>query len=82
VHSAAGLFPSPVEADKLGSDELATKRSMFKTLGMVVAKALMDSRIVDIPFSKMFMKIVLNQHIPLTIASVKVSNVWQTDPCG
>lgn len=71
VHSAAGLFPSPVEADKLGSDELATKRSMFKTLGMVVAKALMDSRIVDIPFSKMFMKIVLNQHIPLTIASVK-----------
>ena len=73
VHSAAGLFPAPVDVDNLSSDTLATRKTMFKTLGMVVAKALMDSRIVDSPFSKMFMKMLLNQHIQLSIASVRVS---------
>lgn len=76
VHNAAGLFPAPIHADKLDTETLASKNLMFKTLGMVVAKALMDSRIVDIPFSKTFMKIVLNQNIPLTIASVKVCEAF------
>lgn len=46
--------------------------NVFKVLGTVVAKALMDSRITDLPFSKMFMKLVLGQRIPLTIDSVRI----------
>jgi E3 ubiquitin-protein ligase TRIP12 len=33
----------------------------------------MDSRIIDVNFGRTFMKIVLDQELPLTIASVKVS---------
>ena len=72
VHSAEGLFPAPVDINQIEHDELVTKGATFKVLGMVLAKALMDSRIVDIPFSKTFLKLVLNQHVPLTTASIKV----------
>jgi len=71
VHSAEGLFPAPVDINQIEHDELVTKGATFKVLGMVLAKALMDSRIVDIPFSKTFLKLVLNQHVPLTTASIK-----------
>jgi E3 ubiquitin-protein ligase TRIP12 len=33
---------------------------------------MMDSRIMDVHFSKTFMKLVLNQELPLSIATVKV----------
>jgi hypothetical protein len=38
---------------------------------------MMDSRIIDINFSRPFMRLVLEQEMPLTIASVRVSR-W---PC-
>lgn len=44
----------------------------MKTLGTVVAKALMDSRILDLPFNRAFMQLVLQQELPLNLASVKV----------
>ena len=35
---------------------------------------MMDSRIIDINFSRPFMRLVLEQDMPLTIASVRVSD--------
>jgi E3 ubiquitin-protein ligase TRIP12 len=71
VSHSRGLFPAPVEVNKLDDAAWAKLSSHFKVLGTVVAKGLMDSRILDLPFSQMFMKLMLNQTIPLTIASVR-----------
>jgi E3 ubiquitin-protein ligase TRIP12 len=49
---------------------------MFKVLGQFVAKALFDGRIIDLAFSRTFMKLILEHEIPLTIAAVKVSAVF------
>ena len=47
---------------------------MFRVLGQFIAKGLMDSRIIDVAFSRTFMKLVLDHELPLTIPSVKVSD--------
>ena len=48
---------------------------MFRVLGQFIAKGLMDSRIIDVAFSRTFMKLVLDHELPLTIPSVKVSDI-------
>ena len=45
--------------------------SMFRLLGQFLAKGLMDSRIIDIPFSRIFMKLVLDHEIALTTSTVR-----------
>lgn len=51
----------------------ARKRAdIFRVLGQFVAKALLDSRIIDISMSKIFLKYILGEEVPLTIASLKV----------
>ncbi|GAA5981258.1 hypothetical protein JCM11641_005626 [Rhodosporidiobolus odoratus] len=69
VHTRAGLFPLPREdfATEKGKKVLR----FFHVLGQFVAKAMMDSRIVDVNFSRAFMSLVLEQDMPSTIASVK-----------
>lgn len=71
VANALGLFPAPIDPANLESEEGKKQAATFKVLGTVVAKALMDSRIIDIPFNRMFMKLVLSQHIPLNTVSVR-----------
>jgi E3 ubiquitin-protein ligase TRIP12 len=44
-------------------------------LGQFVGKALLDSRIIDISFNPLFLKYVLNEEVPLTLASLKVSSL-------
>jgi E3 ubiquitin-protein ligase TRIP12 len=71
VDNPAGLFPCPIQ-DDLGLSEGGRKVStMFRVLGQFVAKGLMDSRIVDVPFNRTFMKLVLDHDLPLTTAMVK-----------
>jgi E3 ubiquitin-protein ligase TRIP12 len=41
-------------------------------IGQFVAKALLDSRIIDMHFNKVFLKMALGEEVPLTIASLKV----------
>ena len=45
---------------------------IFRIIGQFVAKALLDSRIIDMSFNKIFLKLVLGEDVPLTIASLKV----------
>jgi len=58
-------------ASLLACDSVQTK--IFKVLGQFVAKALMDSRIIDMSFSPVFLKLVLGQDVPLTLDSLRVS---------
>ncbi len=34
---------------------------------------MLDSRIIDLTFNKLFLKLVLDEEVPLTIASLRVS---------
>lgn len=45
----------------------------MRVIGQFVAKAMLDSRIIDLSFNKIFLKLVLGEEVPLTIATLKVS---------
>ena len=44
----------------------------MRVIGQFVAKAMLDSRIIDLSFNKIFLKLVLGEDVPLTIATLKV----------
>lgn len=71
VSNSMGLFPAPINVNKMSVKEADQYSLLFKTLGTLVAKAQMDSRIIDFPFNKLFMKLVLSQSIPHTTISVR-----------
>ncbi|PLW48785.1 hypothetical protein PCASD_03238 [Puccinia coronata f. sp. avenae] len=70
VFSHSGLFPSPMDDRTAESEKGMERLRKFKVLGQFMAKALMDSRIVDISLSRSFARLVLDYPLPLTIASV------------
>lgn len=47
----------------------------MRVIGQFVAKAMLDSRIIDLNFNKIFLKHVLGEEVPLNIASLKVALV-------
>lgn len=62
VQAPGGLFPAPLNpASK--SSELQRIGDLFKFTGSFVAKALLDSRILDMPFSSAFYKWMLGQDL-------------------
>lgn len=71
VHSPNGLFPTPVDPTQMDSASRKSKVQSFKVLGQFVAKALFDSRIVDLRFSTAFMRAVIHQPIPETLSMLK-----------
>eukprot|EP00050_Salpingoeca_kvevrii_P009459 m.3111 g.3111 ORF g.3111 m.3111 type:complete len:1732 (-) comp2265_c0_seq1:248-5443(-) len=50
VHRSEGLFPAPLTAGKSHAEEA----HHFRTLGMFVAKAIIDGRMLDLPLSHAF----------------------------
>jgi E3 ubiquitin-protein ligase TRIP12 len=63
INSPDGLFPAPLFPDQRKQDQ--TKLMLdFSFLGRLVAKAIMDNRLLDIPFSNSFFKLLLDE--PLT----------------
>jgi E3 ubiquitin-protein ligase TRIP12 len=75
VHHPRGLFPRPI-AEKAGLQH-TTKSDypLFKSLGTFVGKALLDSRIIDINFNKVFLRAVMGETLPLDLATLR-----QVDP--
>lgn len=71
VHHPQGLFPAPFSADD--SEEATKRMSVFKIVGQFIAKAMLDSRIIDMSFNKIFLKYILSEDVPLTIANLRVS---------
>lgn len=53
VNYTAGLFPSPHPQDHKNINEIC---QLFEFLGVFVAKALLDNRLVDLPLSLSFLK--------------------------
>jgi E3 ubiquitin-protein ligase TRIP12 len=60
-------------------DHLLRLAKLWSILGQFVGKALLDSRIIDMSFNALFLKYILNEEVPLTIASLKVSSRWTLD---
>jgi E3 ubiquitin-protein ligase TRIP12 len=60
---AQGLFPKSLARQRTGK---SAKKiiNLFKTLGRFVAKALLDFRIIDIPFNAAFFKVVFDETKP------------------
>ena len=53
--------------------ERCRKRThIIRVIGQFVAKAMLDSRIIDLSFNKIFLKLALGETVPLTIDSLKV----------
>ena len=55
------------------------KGQLLRVIGQFVAKAMLDSRIIDLSFNEIFLKLVLGEDVPLTIATLKVSFIINTN---
>ncbi|KDQ61362.1 hypothetical protein JAAARDRAFT_30788 [Jaapia argillacea MUCL 33604] len=67
-----GLFPAPISPQDIANDGEQKRTHIFRVIGQFVAKAMLDSRIIDLSFNKIFIKLVLGDSIPLTIESLKL----------
>ncbi|KAG0597138.1 hypothetical protein M758_UG314500 [Ceratodon purpureus] len=67
VNAAQGLFPRPwhPETDVSTNKTYGKVLEYFRLLGQVMAKALQDGRLLDVPLSTPFYKIVLGQELDL-----------------
>ncbi|KAG8874928.1 Ubiquitin fusion degradation protein 4 [Tulasnella sp. 331] len=75
VSHPMGLFPAPLSRKEISDPASVSgkkRADLLKVLGQFVAKALLDSRIIDISMSKIFLKFILGEDVPLTIASLKL----------
>lgn len=50
---------------------------ILRVVGQYVAKAMLDSRIIDLSVNKIFVKLVLGEEVPLTIESLKARSSLQ-----
>jgi len=66
IYNPTGLFPIPI-AKSTKSSQVNKLKSRFKLLGKFMAKALYDSRMIDIPLSIPFYKWMLGQESSLSI---------------
>ncbi|KAG5888420.1 hypothetical protein JTB14_016323 [Gonioctena quinquepunctata] len=73
VHSPMGLFPIPLSRGAKVS-QITKVKSKFRFLGKFMAKAVMDSRMLDLPFSVTFYRWLLGQEHSLTLADLKHVN--------
>lgn len=69
VYAPNGLFPAP-SSEKI-KNAPSSKHSYFKTLGLFVGRALLDSRIIDVNLNKVFLKLLLGKPVRKNIATLK-----------
>lgn len=79
VFSPTGLFPAPLGRTTKVS-QLVKVKSRFRFLGKLMAKAVMDSRLLDLPFSIVFYKWMLGQENTLSVCDLAdiVPDVYKT----
>jgi len=65
VHAPAGLFPTVVKQDQEGGGVPPRTLQLFTFMGRFVAKALLDNRLVDLPFSAPFCRAMLGARLGL-----------------
>lgn len=59
------LFPRPINPAKVSEAELNEIESFFEFVGTLVARSLMDERLVDLPISKVFWKLAFAKKIKI-----------------
>lgn len=72
VDHPTGLYPAPISREDIANDGGQKRSHILRVVGQFVAKAMLDSRIIDLSFSKVFLKLVLGEEVPLTVASLKL----------
>jgi E3 ubiquitin-protein ligase TRIP12 len=72
VFHPRGLFPAPISPEEITHDGGQKKTHITHVIGRFVAKALLDSRIIDLSFNKVFLRLALGEEVPLTIEGLKV----------
>uniref|UniRef100_K3ZBY2 HECT-type E3 ubiquitin transferase n=1 Tax=Setaria italica TaxID=4555 RepID=K3ZBY2_SETIT len=65
IHASFGLFPKPWSSSSMQGIDFSNVLQKFKLLGHLVVRAVLDGRILDIPLSKAFYKIVLEQELDI-----------------
>ncbi|OQU77294.1 hypothetical protein SORBI_3009G025200 [Sorghum bicolor] len=67
IHAPFGLFPKPWSPSGTSSQgvDFTNMLQKFKLLGNLVARAVLDGRILDIPLSKAFYKVMLEQELDI-----------------
>ncbi|KAH8075865.1 hypothetical protein BXZ70DRAFT_712273 [Cristinia sonorae] len=75
VHHPNGLFPAPLLNEDVANDGGQKRTHILRVIGQFVAKAMLDSRIIDLSLNKVFIKLMLGEDIPLTI-----DNLRRVDP--
>ncbi|GJE98055.1 Ubiquitin fusion degradation protein [Phanerochaete sordida] len=71
VHHPTGLFPAPIPPEDIVSDGGVKRTHIYRVIGQFVAKAMLDSRIIDLSLNKVFLKLILGEEVPLTIENLK-----------
>ncbi|KAL4245224.1 UPL family protein [Abortiporus biennis] len=71
VHHPTGLFPAPISPEDIANDGGLKRTHIFRVIGQFIAKAMLDSRIIDLSFNKIFVKLILREDVPLTIDNLK-----------
>ncbi|KAF7308316.1 Ubiquitin-protein ligase [Mycena chlorophos] len=74
VDHPSGLYPAPLGPQDIGTDGGQKRTQIFRVVGQFVAKAMLDSRIIDLSLNKIFL-IVLGEEVPLTIATLQLIDV-------
>lgn len=72
VDHPKGLYPAPLNPDDVGADGGQKRTHILRVIGQFAAKAMLDSRIIDLSFNKIFLKFILDEEVPLTIASLRL----------
>ena len=72
VFHPCGLFPAPISPQDIANDGGQKRTHIFRVIGQFVAKALLDSRIIDMSFNKVFVRLALGEEVPLTLDTLKV----------
>ncbi|KAF9196772.1 Ubiquitin fusion degradation protein 4 [Haplosporangium sp. Z 11] len=63
VSAPRGLYPRPMAHFRDQSDNEKKILKLFKTLGQFIAKAMLDSRIIDVPLSALFISQLLGRSV-------------------
>ena len=66
----SGLFPAPMSAEQVNSENGGKILYLFKMLGKFVARSMLDSRIIDVSFNPTFFRVGENQSL-LNLSGVR-----------
>ncbi|EIW79108.1 hypothetical protein CONPUDRAFT_59237 [Coniophora puteana RWD-64-598 SS2] len=72
VHHPTGLYPAPISPDDVSNDGSQKRTHILRVVGQFVAKAMLDSRIIDMSLNKVFIKQVLGEDVPVTIDTLRL----------